>query len=102
MGIYDCVGGFSRTSVLGKGPDLEHHVEETLSVSIVTQLVIMTSKRQRVSVDGSRDVTVINGIAVQSLWSGEIFPYRMLVEQKLTAVGAIVSAFLFFLIFLLL
>lgn len=85
-GIYDCVGGFSRTSVLGKGPDPKHRVEETLFVSIVIQLVIMTSKRQRVSVD--RDVIVVDATAVQSLWSGESFHYRMLVEPKLTAVGA--------------
>lgn len=63
-------------------------MEETLFVSIVIQLVIMTSKRQRISVDGSRDVIVIDAIAVQSLWSGESFHYRMLVEPKLTAVGA--------------
>lgn len=51
-------------SILGKGPDPKHCVEETLFVSIVIQLVIMTSKRQRVSVDRSRDVIVIDAIAV--------------------------------------
>lgn len=73
---------------MGKGPGPKHRVDKTLFVSIVIQLVIMTSKRQRVSVDGSRDVIVIDAIAVQSLWSGESFHCRMLVEPKLTAVGA--------------